>query len=190
VAILFLSILLPLAGLLVLGSKNPVHSVLFLVLVFLNAAAFLVLLGVEFLAMLFLVVYVGAVAVLFLFVVMMLNLKVEGFRQSLLNHYPVALLLLLGLVALALALTPPSSLVPVGPAVAWEGVLQWRENLPLLGYQLYTYQFLPLLLASLLLLVAMVGSILLTFLPSEESAGRRQNIYRQVVRSTAIRLDP
>ena len=189
-AVSLLSFLLPLAGLLVLGSKNPVHSVLFLVLAFLNAAAFLVFLGVEFLAMLFLVVYVGAVAVLFLFVVMMLNLKVEGFRQSLLNHYPVSLLLLFSLAYLSLALLPPSPLPPVAPLAPWEGVLQWRDNLPLLGYQLYTYQFLPLLLASLLLLVAMIGSILLTFLPAEEPTGRRQNIYRQVIRSTTIRLVP
>jgi NADH-quinone oxidoreductase subunit J len=186
----FLSLLLPFLGLLVLGSKNPVHSVLFLVLVFLNSAAFLVFLGVEFLAMLFLVVYVGAVAVLFLFVVMMLNLKVEGFRQSLLNHYPVSLGLLfgLGLLIFFLVPAPPLSFSPV--LVAWDGVFQWRENLPLLGYQLYTYQFLSLLLASLLLLVAMVGSILLTFLPAEEPTGRRQNIYRQVVRSNSIRSSP
>jgi len=186
----FLSFLLPLLGLLVLGSKNPVHSVLFLVLAFFNAAALLVLLGVEFLAMLFLVVYVGAVAVLFLFVVMMLNLKVEGFRQSLLNHYPVSLVLLGCLVYLSLVLLPPFVLPPTSPLAPWDGVIQWRDNLPLLGYQLYTYQFLPLLLASLLLLVAMVGAILLTFLPSEEPTGRRQNIYRQVVRSTTIRLIP
>jgi NADH-quinone oxidoreductase subunit J len=189
-ALFFLSLLLPLLGLLVLGSKNPVHSVLFLVLVFLNAAAFLVLLGVEFLAMLFLVVYVGAVAVLFLFVVMMLNLKVEGFRQSLLNHYPVSLGLLLGLVFLAVPLVPALPLPTTAPLVPWDGVLQWRENLPLLGYHLYTYQFFPLLLASLLLLVAMIGSILLTFLPSEEPSGRRQSIYRQVIRSSSIRSFP
>jgi NADH-quinone oxidoreductase subunit J len=184
---LLLASLLPLLALLVLGSKNPVHSVLFLVLTFLNAAALLLLLGTEFLALLLLVVYVGAVAVLFLFIVMMLQLKLEGFRQSLLNHYPVSLLLA-GLLALGGRRLLDPLLGPlVLPRTSWASTLQWQDNLPLLGSLLYTHQFLPLLLASLLLLVAMVGSILLTFAPT---SGRRQSIYQQVVRTTTLRLQP
>src|SRR5690606_16986141 len=92
---LLLKLTLLVSGLMVLAAKNPVHSVLFLILAFCNGSAYLLLLGMEFLAITFLVVYAGAVAVLFLFIVMMLNLKILEFRQTLLNHYPVGAGLLL-----------------------------------------------------------------------------------------------
>jgi NADH-quinone oxidoreductase subunit J len=186
----FLQVLLPLLGFLVLFAKNPVHSVLFLILLFLNGAALFVLLGAEFLAMLLVVVYVGAVAVLFLFIVMMLNLRVEGFRQTLLNHYPLSVALLLFLFFGWIALLPSSQfglaldnqLYQQLEHLSWVGVLSWKGNLLSLGSVLYTYYYFPFLLCSIILLVSMVGSILLTFQPVSISA-RRQQIYEQVVRS-------
>ena len=84
-----------LSGIMVISSRNPMHSVLFLVLVFCNAAGLLILLETEFLAMLFLIVYVGAIAVLFLFVVMMLNIRVTELNESMLRYLPIGGLLLL-----------------------------------------------------------------------------------------------
>jgi NADH-quinone oxidoreductase subunit J len=178
-----LQLILPTLGFFVLFAKNPVHSVLFLILVFLNGAALFVLLGAEFLAMLLVVVYVGAVAVLFLFIVMMLNLRVEGFRQTLLNHYPISLILLLLLLFgwSALVRSIPFDL-PSGLYLSWVGVLSWRGNLFSIGSVLYTYYYFPFLLCSILLLVSMVGSILLTF-QAASGVVRRQQIYDQVVRS-------
>ena len=85
------------SSLMLISARNPVHSVLFLVLVFCNAAGLLILLETEFLAMLFLVVYVGAIAVLFLFVVMMLNVRVTELNQSLLRYIPIGGLILINL---------------------------------------------------------------------------------------------
>lgn len=184
--------LLLLSAAMVLLSRNPVHSVLFLVLAFCNGAVLLLLLGAEFLAMIFLVVYVGAIAVLFLFIVMMLNLKVDRFRQEFLGHYPLALLSLLFLSAellVAFALPTPSPLFsPLGPLSyqQWPLILQASPNMALLGNLLYTYHYLPFLLSGFILLLAMVGSIVLSLVPSSFSL--RQSIYGQVVRSNAVRL--
>jgi len=179
----FIQFILPCLGFFVLFAKNPIHSVLFLILVFLNGAALFVLIGAEFLAMLLVVVYVGAVAVLFLFIVMMLNLRVEGFRQTLLNHYPISLFIVF---FLFIGVSSFSCLTPLSVSselyTSWVEVMTWRGNLFSLGSVLYTYYWFPFLLCSILLLVSMIGSILLT-LESPGSTTRRQQIYDQVVRS-------
>jgi NADH-quinone oxidoreductase subunit J len=188
-------LLLCFSAFMVLASQNPVHSVLFLVLVFCNGAGILLLLGFEFLAMIFLVVYVGAIAVLFLFVVMMLNLKLPGFRQSLLNHYPVSLFVLLlffgeftyYLSGLAVGLGSPTFLADFYQN--WGSHLAGLSNVHLLGSLLYTYYYLAFLLSGFILLVAMVSSIFLTL---GTSSGRvpslGQDVYGQVVRSNVVRL--
>lgn len=179
--------LLLLAALLVLASRNPVHSVLFLILVFLNGAALLLLLGLEFLALLLLVVYVGAVAVLFLFIVMMLHLKLVRLGQSLFHHAPVAAAAL-GLLGLGLALPLAPALGGPLTAADWVALGQRPGNLTAIGWVLYTVHWPSLLAASLLLLVALVGAIVLTFDRSTEPTGHRQQVYLQVVRSNRPRL--
>lgn len=180
-------LLLLLSGLLVLASHNPVHSVLFLILVFLNGAGLLLLLGLDFLALLLLVVYVGAVAVLFLFIVMMLHLKLVRLGQSLFHHAPVAAAAL-ALLGLGLhSLLEPTLGGPLS-AVGWVVRSQQADGLTALGWVLYTHHWVPLLLASLVLLVALVGAIVLTFDRSAEPTGHRQQVYLQVVRSNRLPL--
>jgi NADH-quinone oxidoreductase subunit J len=164
----------------VISARNPVHSVLFLILTFFNAAGLFVLLGAEFLAMLLVVVYVGAVAVLFLFVVMMLDIDFAELRQGFLAYLPagalVALVLLgeLALVASA-ATSGDGAPMPLAPAPANE-----LSNVEQIGQVLYTEYLLVFQLAGLVLLVAMIGAIVLTL--RRRPGVRKQNIAAQVGR--------
>jgi NADH:ubiquinone oxidoreductase subunit 6 (subunit J) len=182
-----------LSAVMVLVSKNPVHSVLFLILVFCNGAGILLLLGFEFLAMIFLVVYVGAIAVLFLFIVMMLNLKIPGFRQTLLNHYSVSFATLFFLfVEAGYYLTETSFGFSTSTFFQtfyrdWSLVVASQDNVRLLGNLLYTYYYLPFLVSGMVLLVAMLASIYLT-LGSSGQTSKRQDVYTQVIRSNVVRL--
>jgi len=150
------------SGVMVISSKNPVHSVLFLILAFFNAAGLFVLLGAEFLAMLLVVVYVGAVAVLFLFVVMMLDINFVEMRQGFLQYLPVGavvgliLLLELGMIIGASHITPETAQAIQVPASTE------ITNTQALGLVLYTDYVYLFQAAGLVLLVAMVGAIVLT----------------------------
>jgi NADH-quinone oxidoreductase subunit J len=174
-----------LSGWKVVQSENPVHSVLFLVLVFFNAAGLLLLLEAEFLAMLFIVVYVGAIAVLFLFVVMMLQVKLA--RTSLTGYLPVGGLLFLAFFLEVLVLLEGDLLSPLGGASQGPSPDQWvlqvdaLTNAQILGQVMYTYYFYFFLAASLILLVAMVGAILLTM--QVQYNVKRQQIFQQVSRT-------
>ncbi len=162
----------------VISVKNPVHAVLFLILAFFNAAGLFVLLGAEFLAMILVVVYVGAVLVLFLFVVMMLDVDFAELRAGFLKYLPigatVGILVLLELIFVAVAwVTAPG--VTVAPATA-SGV----SNTLALGRVLYTQYVYLFETASLILLVAMVGAIVLTLHHRQDA--RRQSPAKQVAR--------
>ena len=152
-----------LSALMVISSKNPVHSVLFLILSFVNASGLFVLLGAEFLAMILVVVYVGAVAVLFLFVVMMLDINFIKLREGFLQYLPFGALL--GLVLIVelgiLFLTKNFSKMSL---VDYSQMpeLNKIENTKLLGSVLYTKYFLLFQISGIILLVAMIGSITLT----------------------------
>jgi NADH-quinone oxidoreductase subunit J len=166
------------AAFLVVAARNPVHSVLFLILAFFNAAALFVLLGAEFLAMILVVVYVGAVAVLFLFVVMMLDIDFAALRQGFQRYLPFGGLL--GLVFL-------SELTIVLGGWALNGGMPLAHPVPAhvvntvaLGRILYTDYIFYFQTAGLILLVAMIGAIVLT-LRTREGA-KRQSIWRQVTR--------
>lgn len=223
-----------LSAIMVIQANNPVHSVLFLILVFLNSAGLLLLLGLDFFAMLFLVVYVGAIAVLFLFVVMMLNIKSAEISEKKLRYLPVGGLL--GLLFLAeIVYIVDNDLIPVlsysdiintGTLVAegdsspstwnlsdlsahtlqtihdtfgdsdlsnnhsrlrnldytpssvqWYTLIESRHNIESIGIVMYTYYLLLFLLASLILLVAMIGAILLTM--HKTVSTKRQQVYQQ-----------
>ena len=164
----------------VISARNPVHSVLFLILTFFTSAGLFVLLGAELLAMLLVVVYVGAVAVLFLFVVMMLDVDFAELKQGFLSYAPAGaivaavLLLELGLVAGA-ALSvggAPIAPAPPGPADV--------TNAEAIGRVLYTDYLLVFQLAGLILFVAMVGAIVLTL--RHRPGVKKQNIAAQVGR--------
>ena len=179
------------SGLMVIQSRNPVYSVLFLILVFLNAAGLLVLLGLDFFAFIFLVVYVGAIAVLFLFVVMMLNIKLTQMRDSALSYLPVGAFI--GLIFLfEVLLVVDQDLLPFPHLdeslarpdwVNWSHLVHEVNSLEALGQLMYTYYFYYFLMASLILLVAMIGAIMLTLHKSPDV--RRQDIFEQNARDFA-----
>lgn len=182
----FFSIVSLISGAFVISSTNPIHSVLFLILVFCNATGLLVLLEVEFLAMIFLMVYVGAIAVLFLFVVMMLNVRIIEFNISMLRYLPIGGLIAL-IFLLEIFLIVDSDLIPLFSHVdsAFE-FIQWNQkidtltNIETLGELMYTYYFYLFLVAGLILLVAMIGAIVLTM--HKRTNVKRQDIFDQVTR--------
>jgi len=166
------------AGFGVISARNPVHSVLFLILSFFSAAGLFVTLGAEFLAMLLVVVYVGAVAVLFLFVVMMLDVDFAALRQGFARYMPLG-----GLVAGILAV----EMIVVASAVATEGATKNApmvhgdvSNMESIGRVLYTDYVYFFQAAGLVLLVAMIGAIVLTL--RHKPGVRRQVIMDQVAR--------
>ncbi len=174
------------SAVMVVFSRNPVHSVLFLILAFVNAAGLFVLMGAEFLAMILIVVYVGAVAVLFLFVVMMLDVNFAELRQGFLNYLPIGATV--GIVLLVELLVVVGSWV-MGPDVPKAITApipppSQVTNTEALGLVLYTHYVYFFEAAGVILLVAMIGAIVLTL--QHKPNVRRQNIAAQVARTRAI----
>jgi NADH-quinone oxidoreductase subunit J len=182
----FAAILLVSAAM-VVTARNPVHSVLFLILGFFNAAALFLIAGAEFLAMILVIVYVGAVAVLFLFVVMMLDIDFVELREGFQRYAPigatVALILLveLGLVLTGWKIAPNAATLRLSPAPAAV------SNTVALGRVVYTDYVFLFQTAGLVLLVAMIGAIVLTL--RDRHAVRRQNIAAQNARTIAETLE-
>jgi NADH-quinone oxidoreductase subunit J len=173
-----------LSGLAVVLSRNPVHSVLFLIAAFFSAAGLFVLLSAEFLAMLLVVVYVGAVAVLFLFVVMMLDVDFAQLREGFAKYLPLG-----GIIAGLLAI----EMIVVSAAVATRGAASANRtvaapaadatNAEVIGRVLYTDYVFLFQAAGMVLLVSMIGAIVLTL--RHRAGVRRQNIHSQVNRRRA-----
>ena len=170
------------SGVMVIGSRNPVHSVLFLILAFFNAAGLFVLLGAEFLAMILVIVYVGAVAVLFLFVVMMLDINFVELRQGFLQYLPIGALIGLVLLLELVLVFGARELAPqlVATASAPMPLPSQISNTAALGALLYTRYVYPFQAAGAILLVAMVGAIVLTH--RSRDGVRKQRIAVQVAR--------
>lgn len=176
------------AAFLVISARNPVHSVLFLILTFFSAAGLFVLLGAEFLAMLLVVVYVGAVAVLFLFVVMMLDVDFAQLRQGVARYLPfgllVAAVLLLEMIVVSYAVASKGAAAgSTGPMAAAAGV----SNAETIGRVLYTDYVYFFQAAGIVLLIAMIGAIVLTL--HHRPYVRRQSVSRQVARNRRTGLD-
>ena len=171
----------------VIAARNPVHSVLFLILAFFNAAGLFVLLGAEFLAMILVVVYVGAVAVLFLFVVMMLDVDFTELRRGALGYLPIGgaigMILLVELVLVLGTWNFASDTGKIAEPIAKGGV----TNTEALGQILYTKYFFYFQTAGLVLLVAMIGAIVLTL--RHKQGVKRQNIADQVARNPATAIE-
>ncbi len=178
------------SALMVIASRNPVHSVLYLILAFVNAAGLFLLMGAEFLAMILVVVYVGAVAVLFLFVVMMLDVDFAELRQGFLQYLPVgALIAVIFLVELILvvstwSISPEALQVPLAVNPPAEAI----TNTEAIGRVLYTRYAYFFQAAGLILLVAMIGAIVLTL--RDRVGVKRQDIALQVARTPeeAVRM--
>ena len=186
-AFYFFSAILIASSIMVIGSKNPVHSVLFLILAFFNAAGLFVLLGAEFLAMILVVVYVGAVAVLFLFVVMMLDIDFAELKRGALQYLPFGLLIGLILVAELVMAGSVWVLKPAAIAAKASATPAGVTNTEALGRILYTDYVYYFQIAGLVLLVAMIGAIVLTL--RSRPGVRRQSIPAQNARTKAMAVD-
>jgi NADH-quinone oxidoreductase subunit J len=170
------------AGVMVIASRNPVHSVLFLILAFFNAAGLFVLLGAEFLAMILVIVYVGAVAVLFLFVVMMLDINFVALREGFMKYLPVGAAIGLVLLAELVLVVGAWRFAPRAKSVLDAPVppLDKLGNAQALGRILYTDNLYLFQAAGIVLLVAMIGAIVLTL--RERAGVRRQRAGAQIAR--------
>ncbi|MCX8998920.1 NADH-quinone oxidoreductase subunit J [Rhizobiaceae bacterium BDR2-2] len=178
------------SALMVISAKNPVHSVLFLILTFFNAAGLFLLTGAEFLAMILLVVYVGAVAVLFLFVVMMLDVDFAELRAGVLKYAPVGFLVGVILAVELIVFVGGNVLSPEAVNTITMPIppLTERSNTAALGDVLYSNYVYFFQLSGLVLLVAMIGAIVLTL--RHRTHVRRQDISQQVARTpeTAVEV--
>ena len=177
------------SGIMVIWARNPVHSVLWLILAFFNASGLFVLLGAEFLAMILVIVYVGAVAVLFLFVVMMLDIDFAELKAEMGRYMPLALLV--GVIIIM------QLVLGVGAWVQADGALGLHqavtpdaaqvENTRALGLLIYDKYLLLFQLSALILLVAMIGAIVLTLRHRKDV--KRQNVLHQMWRDPAVAME-
>ncbi|HJU20448.1 MAG TPA: NADH-quinone oxidoreductase subunit J [Stellaceae bacterium] len=169
------------SGVLVVSSRNPVHSVLFLIVAFFNSAGLFILIGAEFLAMILVIVYVGAVAVLFLFVVMMLDIDFAQLRAGVMRYLPVGALIGLILLAELIFVVGTWIAAPMAAGLAKRPLSGGEINTRALGDVLYTRFFFAFEVSGLILLVAMIGAIVLTL--RHRSGVRRQRIAAQLART-------
>ncbi len=177
IAFSMIAAIVVLAAMFVIAARNPVHSVLWLILTFFSAAGLLVLIGAEFLAMLLVVVYVGAVAVLFLFVVMMLDVDFVELKQGTLRYWPFALLVGVILLAELVLVSVAGDTIPTGNMNASPNA---PTNAEAIGYVMYTDYLLLFQLSGIVLLIAMVGAIVLTL--RHRPHIKRQDIAKQTGR--------
>ena len=171
-----------LSGVFTIFARNPVHSVLWLILAFFNAAGLMVLVGAEFIAMLLVIVYVGAVAVLFLFVVMMLDIDFAELRAGFIRNAPLGLVLAVVLFAELFVgiLVRSAGDLHIGKAVTASATPAGLSNTAAIGALLYTRYLFEFEAAGMILLVAMIGAIVLTH--RERGDTRGQNVSKQVAR--------
>lgn len=171
------------AGIMVVTARNPVHSVLFLILAFFNAAGLFVLMGAEFLAMILVIVYVGAVAVLFLFVVMMLDIDFVELRQGFVKYLPVGGLIGIVLLVELFIVVGGWVALPETKAAITEPVREGISNTAALGRLLYTKYVYLFQAAGVILFVAMIGAIVLTL--RQREGVKKQRIAQQLKRTRA-----
>ena len=172
------------SAVMVIMSRNPVHSVLWLILAFFNATGLMVLVGAEFIAMLLVIVYVGAVAVLFLFVVMMLDIDFAAMRASFIKNFPLGIaiaLILLAELLLGLGAYNAGGLA-LGTPDAMGAARTDVSNIEAIGALLYGPYIVLFEIAGIILLVAMIGAIVLTFQPPPPGIRARQDVGKQISR--------
>ncbi|WP_445989618.1 NADH-quinone oxidoreductase subunit J [Chromobacterium haemolyticum] len=182
-----LSAILVFAGIRVVTAKNPIHAALFLVLAFFNSAGLWLLMEAEFLAITLVVVYVGAVMVLFLFVVMMLDINIEKLREGFWKNLPVAAAVgIIMVFEMAMILASPSAKLDAYQAAA--PLAADFSNVKVLGRQLYTTYLLPFEVAAVVLLLAMVAAIGLTMRSRKDTKAIDPALQVKVKRNDRVRL--
>jgi len=175
------------SAVMVISSRNPVHSVLFLILAFVNAAGLFVMMGAEFLAMILIVVYVGAVAVLFLFVVMMLDVDFAQLKQGALQYLPLGMMIG-GIFLAELLLVVGAWIIGPGiPQAITAPIPAQVPNIEAIGLVLYTRYVYYFEASGLILLVAMIGAIVLTL--QHRVRVRRQSVAEQNARTPAMSIE-
>lgn len=184
-----LSLITVLSAVMVVFSKNPVHSVLFLILAFFNVAGLFVLLGAEYIAMTLVIVYVGAVAVLFLFVVMMLNINFSEMREGFLRYLPLGLVVAATIFAeMVLVFYKTMSVKNIlAPAKDIIEISSDVSNTKAIGTILYTNYAYPFQMAGIILLIAMIGAIVLT--KRQRVGVRKQSVAKQLARTKASGIE-
>jgi NADH-quinone oxidoreductase subunit J len=180
IAFYVFALILLVSAFMVVSARNPVHSVLFLILAFFNAAALFLLAGAEFLAMILVIVYVGAVAVLFLFVVMMLDIDFAELRSGFQRYAPVGLAIAVVFLVELLIVVGGWRIAPEAMSLRFAPNAANVSNTAQLGKLLYTDYIFLFQTAGLVLLVAMIGAIVLTL--RDRQSSRHQNIARQIAR--------
>jgi len=166
-------------GWMVISSENPMHSVVALVLTFANAAGLLIMLEVEFLALLFIIVYAGAIAILILFVVMMLNIKLVELRDSSSKYVPIGFIIgFVLLIELICIFIKNGKNYTELKTQNYYHTIKTYSNIENIGNLLYTEDYIYFIIASIILLVAMIGAIVLTL--SHEEAVKRQDLFSQI----------
>jgi len=193
---ILLSSLAVISSLFVIGSRSPIYSVLFLVLVFFNVVGLLIFIEAEFIGIIFLIVYVGAIAILFLFVVMMLNLKNVKLNENYLRYLPiVALFSVIFFLQIFSILQGPFLYIDnetlkflvdflnttTSTFNFWSNKIEFVTNIEQLGFLLYTHYFFLFLVSGMVLLVAMIGAIVLTL--HQSAVVKRQKLYEQIDRN-------
>ncbi len=186
-AFYILAVTAVLSALMVVSARNPVRSVMFLILAFFSAAGLFVLLGAEFLAMILVIVYVGAVAVLFLFVVMMLDVDFAELKQGFLSYLPLGALVAIAMAAQLAIVGFTWASADSASAALQSPTPEGMSNVEALGALIYDRYVLFFQLAGLVLLVAMIGAIVLTL--RQREGVRRQDIGRQVGRKREEGVD-
>ncbi|MDX5507695.1 MAG: NADH-quinone oxidoreductase subunit J, partial [Wolbachia endosymbiont of Hylaeus sinuatus] len=177
----FFAILSILSAVCVISVRNPVHAVLFLIFTFVNSAVLFILLGAEFIAMMVLIVYIGAVAVLFLFVVMMLDIDYIRLRQGFAKHFTLGAILC-GVFFLIISFVIRSSTLNISNVINYNA-----NNVKAIGNLLYTDYMYAFHLSGILLLVAIVGAIALT-LQDKKKGVKKQNVLKQLTQSSSVKL--
>lgn len=174
----------------VIFSVNPVHSVLFLILCFFNLSGLLILVGLEYFALIFIIIYIGAIAILFLFIVMMLNIKIIELRESFWRYIPLGIFLSCLFILEVFYLINYNfnnlffNFIDYVSYINWVNFFFNVFSLELVGELLYTYYFFAFLVAGLVLFIAMIGAIVLTLNQSQNV--KRQKIYKQILRDSSL----
>lgn len=165
------------------NSLNPIHSILFFILAICNLSALLVLIKVGFLAFMFFIVYIGAISVLFLFIIMLLNIRILDLKENILNYFPINLTFAI-ITALLLLSAFYKDLVPIqlnNASVEWLQAVNEITDIDTVGLLIYTYYYYAFFIIGLILLIAMLSSIMLTL--SHKKFVRRQDLFNQINKS-------
>jgi len=187
----FFSSMVLTSGLIVITARNPIHSVLFMILVFVNVVCMLIFLEAEFLALTSVIVYVGAVAVLFLFVVMMLNIKIIELNKELIHYFPIGsavgfvFLFNIFIILVSNGISSPLNLMLATDSnyLDWFSNVDSLSNIEVIGLLVYTNQIYFFIMSGLVLLVAMIGAIILT-IQNKDKDVRVQQVFHQLSRSS------